>query len=431
MSILIRQGRVVDPANGVDETRDLLVENGAVAKSSPEIKAGAETVIEAAGKIVMPGLIDMHVHLREPGREDKETVETGTLAALCGGVTTVLAMPNTEPAMDSIENVRRLFEIIQKTARCRVLVCGAMTLGRKGEQPVEAHLLERAGVVALSDDGTSVDSAEVMREVLSRAKESGLLAVCHCEDRLLSGRGVMSLGYMSTRLGLRGIPREAEFKRVERDIELAQMTGCPVHIAHVSCRESVDIIRRAKKKKFTVTAETAPHYFSLTDAALADFDTNFKVNPPLREVDDAAAICDGLKDQTIDCIASDHAPHTENEKEIEFDRAEFGVIGLETQLAAAITQLVETGTLSWPELVAKLCVNPARILGCGRGQLGVGAPADITIVDPAASWQVTKQDFASKSRNSAFLGRTLKGRVTHTIFDGKVAFARYSPSQKQ
>ncbi len=424
MKILIRQGRVVDPANGIDEVRDVLVDNGVVADSGRQITKDADTVIDAAGKIVIPGIIDMHVHLREPGREDKETVATGTRAALAGGVTTVLAMPNTDPAMDGVENVRRLSDIVGKTAVARVLVSGAMTLGRAGREPVAAKDLKRAGVVALTDDGSSVDDPEVMKAVLQAAKEAKLLVICHCEDRGISGRGVVNLGYMSTRLGLQGIPRQAEVKRVERDIELAGMTGCPIHIAHVSCRESVDLIWRAKEKGMRITAETAPHYFSLTEEALADYDTNFKINPPLRTAEDVAAMRGGLKDGTIDCIASDHAPHTENEKEIEFDRAEFGVVGLETELAVAITELIEKHVLGWPQVVERLCVGPARVLGYGRGHLKAGAPADIAVVDPAAAWEVTKNGFVSKSRNSAFLGRTLKGRVTHTILDGEVVFAR-------
>jgi len=424
MKILIRQGRVVDPANGTDEVRDLYIEKGVVAESARQIQKGADTVIEAAGRIVLPGLIDMHVHLREPGREDKETIETGTRAALRGGVTTVLAMPNTDPPMDTVDHVHWLMDVVRKTAAARVLVSGTMTRGRRGEDAVTAAELQKAGVVALTDDGSSVENIEVMQEVLRQAKEAGLLVICHSEDKTLAGRGVVNLGYMSTCLGLRGIPREAEFKRVERDIELAGMTGCPVHIAHVSCRESVDIIWRAKNKQIRVTADTAPHYFSLSEEALANYDTNFKVNPPLRTAEDVAAIRGGLKDGTLDCIASDHAPHTENEKEIEFERAAFGVVGLETELAVAVTELVEKRVLTWSQLAERLCVNPARILGCGRGDLKVGAPADIAIVDPAASWTVRGEEFASKSRNSAFLGRTLKGYVTHTIRDGKVVFTR-------
>jgi len=424
MKILIRQGRVVDPANGTDEVRDLYIEKGVVAESARQIQKGADTVIEAAGRIVLPGLIDMHVHLREPGREDKETIETGTRAALRGGVTTVLAMPNTDPPMDTVDHVHWLMDVVRKTAAARVLVSGTMTRGRRGEDAVTAAELQKAGVVALTDDGSSVENIEVMQEVLRQAKEAGLLVICHSEDKTLAGRGVVNLGYMSTCLGLRGIPREAEFKRVERDIELAGMTGCPVHIAHVSCRESIDIIWRAKNKQIRVTADTAPHYFSLSEEALANYDTNFKVNPPLRTAEDVAAIRGGLKDGTLDCIASDHAPHTENEKEIEFERAAFGVVGLETELAVAVTELVEKRVLTWSQLAERLCVNPARILGCGRGDLKVGAPADIAIVDPAASWTVRGEEFASKSRNSAFLGRTLKGYVTHTIRDGKVVFTR-------
>ncbi|MGE5279686.1 MAG: dihydroorotase [Deltaproteobacteria bacterium] len=424
MSLLIRQGRVVDPVNGVDEVRDLLLDKGVVAAAARQITATADTVIDAAGRIVIPGVIDMHVHLREPGREDKETVATGTRAALAGGVTTVLAMPNTEPAMDTAAAVRQLTDIGARTAACRVLVCGTLTKGRAGKEPVAVPVLKEAGVIALSDDGTSVEDPAVMEEVLKAARAADLPVICHCEDKALSGRGVMNLGYMSTVLGLRGIPREAESERVKRDILLAAKTGAAIHIAHVSCRESVELVREAKKKKISVTAETAPHYFALTEEALIDFDTNFKMNPPLRTAEDVAAVRAGLKDGTIDCIASDHAPHTENEKEIEFDRAEFGVVGLETELAVALTELIGRDILTWPQLVMKFCVNPARILKCGRGHLAAGAPADVVIVDPAVSWRATREGLVSKSRNSAFLGRTLTGRVLHTIREGSLAFTR-------
>jgi dihydroorotase len=423
MSCLIKNGRVVDPANNIDGVLDVLVIDRLIAKVDKDIQADGVDVLDATGKIVMPGLVDMHVHLREPGREDKETVATGTAAALKGGVTTVLAMPNTTPAMDGPAHVRRLKDIIAKSAKARVLIAGTMTAGRAGVAVCDAAALKNEGVVALTDDGCSVDDVAVMREVLTRAKAAGIPAICHCEDKALAGAGVMNAGLMATILGLRGISAASEYKRVEREISLAKETGARVHIAHVSCRGSVELIRQAKAGNVSVTAETAPHYFTLTEEALADYDVNFKMNPPLRSRDDLDAVREGLKDGAIDAIASDHAPHTENEKEIEFDRSEFGVTGLETQLAVS-AELVASKILNWSGLVAKLSLNPARILGLAAGTLGVGADADIAVVDPEAVWTVTKDSFVSKSKNSAFIGRVLKGVVTHTILDGKIVYRR-------
>jgi dihydroorotase len=422
-TILIKNGRVIDPANRVDGTKDILIENGVIVRVETDMKVQAQTIIDAKDKLVLPGLVDMHVHLREPGREDKETVLTGTKAALRGGVTSVLAMPNTTPAMDSPESVLLLKKIVAASAQANVFIAGTITQNRAGSALADFGALKKAGVSAVTDDGGSVEDAVLMAEAFRRAKAAGLLVICHCEDKALAGSGVMNHGYMSTVLGLRGISAASETKRVERDLELAAAAGCPVHIAHVSCRESVAAIAAARKKGLRVTAETAPHYFTFTDEALAEYDTNFKMNPPLRCAGDVAAIKEGLKDGTIDAIASDHAPHTENEKDVEFDRAEFGVTGLETELAAAITTLVEPGVLSWSALVEKLSLNPARILGLDRGTLGPKAIADIVIVDPAQSWVVVKKDFVSKSKNSAFLGRTLKGRVTHTICGGRITYS--------
>ncbi len=422
MKILIKNGRVIDPANNIDGVRDILVEDGLIAKVEKDLKTQADEVIDARDKIVMPGLVDMHVHLREPGREDKETVATGTRAALKGGVTSVLAMPNTMPAMDSVDSVSALKDIIERTALAHVFIAGAITSGRKGEVVTDIAALKQAGIVAITDDGCSVENEALMREALKKAGESKIVTICHCEDKALSGSGVINLGLISTQLGLRGIPREAEYKRVERDIRLAQETGSAIHIAHVSCKESVALIAAAKAKGIRVTAETAPHYFSLTEDAVMGYDTNFKMNPPLRGRQDREAVREGLKSGAIDCIASDHAPHTENEKEIEFDRAEFGVIGLETELASSITELVEPGFLSWPQLVSKLAVNPAKVLGLKKGQLGIRCDADIAIVDPGREWKVAKEDICSKSKNSAFIGRLLKGVVVVTLCAGKLAY---------
>lgn len=422
MKLLIKNGRVIDPANKIDDNLDILAESGKISKVGKSIDAKAETVIDAAGKIVMPGIVDMHVHLREPGREDKETVFSGTMAALKGGVTSVLCMPNTLPSLDSINIIKSLNDIIKKTANTDVFICGAITIGRAGKELVNISSLRKEGIIAISDDGASVDNDELMLRALKEAKKEKILVICHSEDKTLSGKGLVNRGFTSTRLGLRGISKESEYKRVNRDIKLAEEAGVAVHIAHVSCAESVEIIRKAKKKGIRVTAETAPHYFSLSEEDLLDYNTNMKINPPLRGKDDILAIKEGLKDGTIDIIASDHAPHTENEKEIEFEYAEFGSVGLETELAAGITELVAPGVLTWPELVRKMSLNPAVTLGIDKGTLGINKEADIAVISPDREWVVNKAGFASKSKNSAFIGRKLKGAVEYTIYKGKVVY---------
>jgi len=424
MSILIKGARVIDPENKIDGLRDILIEGDKISKVAKDIKAHADSIIDAAGKIVAPGIIDMHVHLRQPGREDKETVATATAAAAKGGVTTILAMPNTHPAMDCAESIELLKGIIRKDAAINVLICGTITKARLGQKLSDIPALKKSGAIALSDDGHSVDSEELMSEAFKKAKQSGILTICHSEDKGLSGKGVINLGFNSTHLGLRGISNESEYKRIERDIKLAEKAQAPVHIAHVSCRESVEIIAKAKEKGIKVTCETAPHYFSLTEDALLGYDTNMKMNPPLRSKDDLAAIKKGLKEGIIDAIASDHAPHTENEKDIEFERAEFGVVGLETELAVAITELVHSKILGWGELIEKLSANPARILGIDKGALSEGKAADIVIISPEEKWQVSKGGLISKSKNCAFLGRALKGAVDYTICSGKIVYKR-------
>jgi len=422
MNLLIRNGLIIDPVNKIEAVMDVLISEAKISKIAKNIKIDVDTVIDAKDKIVMPGIVDMHVHLREPGREDKETVESGTASAAKGGVTSVLAMPNTLPVIDCVKNVRILQDIITRTADVNVFIAGAITIGCLGKRLSDINALKKEGIIAISDDGSSVDKSDIMLKAFNSAKKEKLTVVCHSEDRMLSSKGVVNLGLTSTRLGLRGVSNESEYKRVERDIELAKKVNAPVHITHVSCRESVEIIAKAKKKGTKVTADTAPHYFSLSEEDLVDYNTNMKINPPLRSKDDVKAIKDGLRSGAIDAIASDHAPHTENEKDIEFEYAATGTIGLETALSVSVTELVHSGILGWGDLIEKISSNPADILGIDRGSLKVGSPADITIISPEKEWVVRKKDFLSRSKNSAFLGKRLKGVVEYTICKGKVVY---------
>lgn len=422
MSILIKNGRLIDPQNKIDKICDMLVAKGKVKSISKIIEAKAQQTIDARGCIVLPGLVDMHVHLREPGREDKETVASATCAALKGGITSLLAMPNTTPCIDSPQAVSLLQKIIDKTANTNVLIAGAITRGRKGHELVDIAGLRVKGVMIITDDGESVDDDKVLFKAMQQAKKQGMVVMCHCEDKLLSEEGSVNRGLTSTRMGLHGISRQSEFERVERDIALAKKAGARIHIAHVSCKESVEIIRKAKKKKVLVTAETCPHYFALSEEDVIGFDTNMKMNPPLRGKEDVAAIKKALADGTIDVIVTDHAPHTDNEKDIEFERAAFGVIGLETELAVTATELLHAGIMDWTRIVQALSANPSKILGIKKGSLGEGDDADIVIIDPEQEWAYKKQEILSKSKNSAFTNKKLKGRVLYTIFAGKPAY---------
>jgi dihydroorotase len=422
MKLLIKNGHIVDPANNLDGVSDILVQDSKIYKVSKNIEADVDFTIDATGKLVLPGLVDMHVHLREPGREDKETIETATQAAFKGGVTSLLAMPNTQPPIDSTENVKLLRELIIHKTKANVFICATITKGREGRELTDIAALKQEGILAISDDGDSVEASNMLLEALEKANKVNVLVICHCEDKSLSKKGVVNLGFISTCLGLRGIPKEAEYKRVQRDIQLAEKLGTPLHMTHVSCQESVELIACAKKKNIKVSADTCPHYFALTEEAVSAYNTNAKINPPLRTKEDVAAIKEGLKSGIIDAIASDHAPHTENEKEIEFEYAEFGTIGLETELALGIIELVGPGILNWSELVRKMALNPAKILGIDKGTLGEGKDADIIVVAPEEEWMVRKEDMVSKSKNSAFLGYELKGVVEHTICAGEIVY---------
>lgn len=417
---LIKNGRVVNPADKTDDILDILISDGKVSEIAKNIQAKDTQTIDASGLIVAPGFIDMHVHLREPGREDEETIRTGTRAAVRGGFATVCCMPNTEPAIDNVAVIKMVKDIIKKDAIANVFIIGAITEGRLGKKVNDYGGFKKEGVPAVSDDGSSVDDDKIMTEALNKSKKEGIIIIEHCEDQKLSDKGVMNKGFMSTKMGLRGISRESEWRRVARDIDLAKKASSEIHIAHVSCRESVDIIRKAKKAGVKVTAETAPHYFALTEECCATYDTNMKMNPPLRAKEDVEAIKEGLSDGTIDVIASDHAPHTDSEKDVEFDFAPFGKIGLESSLSVSILELIAGGVLDWPDLVSKFTINPARILGLKSGTLGKGASADITIIDPKKEYTITRQSLESKSRNSPFIGWKLNGKASHVFVAGKL-----------
>lgn len=420
-SYLIKNGRVVDPANKIDGVMDILISDGKIGRVEKNISAQAAEIIDAKNCIVAPGLVDMHTHLREPGREDEETVLTGTRAAVKGGFTSVACMPNTEPSLDNPAIIKSLKETIEKNARCNVAIVGSITEGREGKRPTDFHKMKKEGAVAVSDDGASVDDEKVMAEAFEQSKEEDILIIEHCEDKKISGPGVINESFTATKLGLRGIPKAAEYEIVKRDIALAKKLSCRVHIAHVSAKESVDLIRKAKYDGVKVTAETAPHYFSLTEECCTTYDTNTKMNPPLRSKEDVEAIKEGLKDGTIDAIATDHAPHTDNEKDVEFDLAPFGIIGLETCLSLSIMELIEKKILSWSGLITRMSVNPAKILGMKRGALKKGSVADIAIIDPNKEYTYTKDSIESKSKNSPFINWTLKGRATTVFVGGHLA----------
>lgn len=424
MSLLIKNGRVIDPAQNIDDTLDLLVEKGKVKEIGKGLKApaGAE-VIDAKGCYVTPGLVDMHVHLRDPGIEYKEDIVTGTRAAAAGGFTSVACMPNTSPVNDSKTVTNYIIARAKSEGVVNVFPVGAITKGSKGESLAEMGELKEAGCVAVSDDGHPVANAELMRRALEYAKGMGIMVISHAEEKALVGEGVMNEGFVATELGLKGIPWAAEDVATSRDVYLAEFTDSPVHIAHVSTKGAIRIIRNAKARGVKVTCETAPHYFSLTDEAVRGYETNAKMNPPLRSADDVEEIKAGLKDGTIDAIATDHAPHHLDDKEIEFNLAQNGIIGLETSLPLSL-KLVDDKVLTLPALVERMSLNPSKILGIDRGTLKAGAVADITVIDPKAEWTVAAEKLSSKSKNSPWLGQKMKGAAAYTIVSGKVVYKR-------
>ncbi|NLI61492.1 MAG: dihydroorotase [Clostridiales bacterium] len=422
MSLCIRNGNIIDGEGIVFHNKDILIKNNLIVDINTNLAHKADRIIDASNLWVLPGLIDAHCHLREPGFEYKEDISSGTASAAAGGFTSIACMPNTLPAIDNAAMVEYIKKKAATQGIVRVYPIGAITLGREGKTMVEMGEMKEAGAVALSDDGDPVVDPNTMRLALEYAKQFGLLLISHCEDKSLVAQGVMNEGYMSTLLGLKGISRAAEEVMVARDIILSEITACPIHIAHVSTKGAVDIIRQAKSRGVPVTCETAPHYFSATDEWVEGYDTNTKVNPPLRTEEDLVAIKEGLKDGTIDIIATDHAPHHRDEKEVEYDMAASGISGFETAFSLSYTHLVETGILSLEELVAKLSSIPAKILGIPGGVLKAGLPADITIVDINREYEVDRDHFYSKGKNTPFHGKRLKGKIAYTIVGGKIVY---------
>jgi len=428
--MVIKGGRVIDPALGFGSDAHLFIKDGTIAAIETDSAAthkliaslDAEHVIDATDKLVVPGLIDVHVHLREPGQESAETVMSGCEAAAAGGFTGVCCMPNTTPCIDNQETVR-FVQDRAKDAVARVYVMGAITKGSAGQELAEIGDLVAMGAVGITDDGHYVQNPNIMRRALEYSKMFDIPVAQHAEDKQLSEGGVMNESFQSTRLGIKGRPAVAEEIAVLRDISLCRVTGARLHIQHVSTRRAVEAIRKAKQEGVHVTAEATPHHFVLTDEEIGkEFNTNLKVNPPIRTADDREAVIEGLIDGTIDCIASDHAPHTTETKDCPFDEAPSGMIGLETTLGLVKTYLIDKGYLEWADAIGKMTMNPARIFGLQGGTLAVGTVADITVIDPEKKWTVSADKFKSKSRNSPFIGYRLSGRAAVTILGGRVVY---------
>ncbi len=421
--ILLKGARVVDPSQGLDRVADVLLRDGVVAGLEPAIDGvdGAD-VRDVAGLVVAPGFVDLHVHLREPGGEHKETIRTGARAAAAGGFTSVCAMPNTDPPIDDPAAVGFVRAEGLRAGGARVYPVGAVSIGQKGERLAEIGEMVEAGAVAITDDGLPVSDAGLMRLALEYAQSFGIPVASHCEEKGLSRGGSMNEGVVSTRLGLIGIPNAAEDAMIARDLILAELTGGRLHLQHVSTRRGVAMVREAKSRGIRVSAEGTPHHFTLTDEAVDGYRTEAKVNPPLRAAEDRQAVRDGVADGTLDVIATDHAPHHYDEKEQAFDEAPFGLVGLETALGLAVTELVEKGVLDLPTLVDRMSCAPARAFDLPGGTLRTGSPADVVVFDPTAEWTVDPARFRSKSRNTPFAGWTLRGRALLTLVGGRVVF---------
>ncbi len=422
--VRITNGRIIDPSQSLDQVTDLWLKDKHVLAVGPRPDLHADQTLDAAGRIVCPGLIDMHVHLREPGREEDETIATGTAAALAGGVTSVACMPNTEPAIDSQASAEFIYLQAQRAGNANVFPVGAITKARKGTELAEIGGLVDGGAVAFTDDGSPVVNSEIMRRAMEYCRMFDKAVLSHSEDLELTKGAVMNEGFESMRLGLRGYPAVAEEIMVFREIALAELTKARLHILHVSTAGSVELIRRGKARGVRVTGEACPHHFTLTDECLKTFDSNYKMSPPLRTKADVQAILAGLRDGTLDVLATDHAPHAPEKKMRELDQAPNGIIGLETLLPVSVRALIEPGHLTWPQLVEKLTINPARVLGIDRGTLKPGAVADVTILDPDARWTIDPAQFRSKSRNCPFAGWEVRGRAETVLVSGEVRYQR-------
>ncbi|MCK5178655.1 MAG: dihydroorotase [Candidatus Omnitrophica bacterium] len=423
MSLLIKNAIIVNADQMAKQTQDILIEKGVIKRIASSIKEDKAKAIDAKGKLVFPGLVDIHVHLREPGEEHKETIASGMAAAAKGGFTTVMCMPNTVPVIDNRSIAEMIVNESKRIGQINVIPIGAITKGQNGQELTDMFELKEAGCGALSDDGKCVSSSHLMRLAMEYAKMVDILLIQHCEDHVLSSGSVMNEGVTSTLLGVKGDPGLSESVMVARDIELAKYLDSRIHLAHMSLKRSIELIRAAKAQGIKVTAEATPHHFTLTEEELKSFNTSAKVNPPLRTKEDVEAVKAALADGTIDCIVTDHAPHAREDKEKDLDRAPCGMIGLETAVGLAVTELVGSKVLSWPQLAEKMSAAPARVMGLeGKGVIKEGADGDLTIIDPDAEWTVREEDFVSKSVNSPFVGRKLKGRVEATVCAGKVVF---------
>lgn len=423
MGLLIKNAIIVNADKIWDKPQDILCEEGKITQVASSITAGKHEIIDAAGKKVLPGLIDIHTHLRQPGREDKETIETGSRAAVKGGFTSIMCMPNTNPVIDNAMVVEFIIREANRVGLCNVYPIGAITKGQQDGELTDMAELKASGCLAFSDDGKSVLNSRLFRLAMEYAKMLDVLIIEHCQDPLLTAGGVMNEGVVSTRIGLKGDPGIAETVTVARDIEIALYLNARVHLAHMSLKRSCELIRFAKSQGIKVTAEACPHHFVLTDEACSSFDTSTKVNPPLRSKEDVEAIKEAIADGTIDCIVTDHAPHTKEDKEVGFDGSPFGLIGLETSLGLTITELVKPGIIDLSKMVDRMSTTPARIVGlANKGVIKSGFDADITIIDPDKEWTVTQEGFISKSKNSPFIGRKLKGRVEYTICSGRLVY---------
>ncbi|MBR5218616.1 MAG: dihydroorotase [Clostridia bacterium] len=422
MKLLIKGGQVIDPRNGIDRVCDIYIEDGIITEIDNQISISGEDteVIDAKGLTVLPGLIDMHCHLREPGYEYKEDIESGSKSAVMGGFTSVACMPNTNPVTDTASVVSYIIERGKSVDYANVYPIGAISKGLEGEQMAEIGEMKFAGVVGVSDDGKPVSNPGLMKRALIYANMFDTIVISHCEDKALAGDGAMNDGDVASIMGIKGIPNSAEEVMVARDILIAEAENMPVHIAHVSTKGSVELVRAAKKRGVKVTCETCPHYFSLTQEAVRGYNTNAKMNPPLRTDEDVEAIKAGIADGTIDAIATDHAPHHIDEKRCEFVKASNGIIGFETALPLAITYLVREGVITMAQLAERMSVAPANILGLNKGSLAVGKAADITIINPAEQIEVTEENIVSKSKNTPYIGYKLYGKVCYTVVGGKV-----------